>query len=142
MIFFHGNAEDAGISYGFVEALCTQIDAHGLIVEYPSYGVYQNEKISESRILKDTEDVFNFAVKVLKFDSKNIIIFGRSIGSGPATYLASRKQALCLVLFSPFLSIKDVAYDKVGILSFFKKQIFENKKHIQKVEIPILFIHG
>lgn len=40
VIFFHGNAEDAGIAYGFVDALCDCLSAHGIVVEYPGYGVY------------------------------------------------------------------------------------------------------
>jgi len=37
---------------------------------------------------------------------KNIIIMGRSIGTGPATYLASKREVGLLVLISPFSSIK------------------------------------
>lgn len=47
ILFFHGNAEDAGIAYSFVEAICMQLDAHGLIAEYPTYGVYNNANLSE-----------------------------------------------------------------------------------------------
>lgn len=36
----------------------------------------------------------------------DILVFGRSIGSGPATYIASKFQPACLVLMSPFTSLK------------------------------------
>lgn len=41
------------------------------------------------------------------------MIFGRSIGSGPATYLASQHKPGCLVLMSPFTSLKDAVKDYV-----------------------------
>lgn len=39
---------------------------------------------------------------------------GRSIGSGPATYLASKFDVGCLVLVSPFTSIRGVVEHLVG----------------------------
>lgn len=50
----------------------------------------------------------------MKIPPNNIIIIGRSIGSGPATYLASKKKIACLALISPFTSIRDLIKDKVG----------------------------
>ena len=91
-----------------------------MIQEYPTYGVYKDQNLTEKQIYQDSLNMYDFAVNVLKFDPKNIIIFGRSIGSGPAVYLASKVDAHCLILFSPFLSVKDVARDKVGVFSLFK----------------------
>jgi hypothetical protein len=48
-----------------------------------------------------------------------MILFGRSMGSGPATYLASKYFAGTLVLMSPYTSIKDVARTLLGKLNFF-----------------------
>jgi len=50
----------------------------------------------------------------LGFLEKNIIIVGRSIGCGPATYLASQYKIACLTLISPFTSIKGLVKDLAG----------------------------
>ena len=42
IIFYHGNSEDCDLAYTFITSLCDVIGAHGLLVEYPGYGVYQN----------------------------------------------------------------------------------------------------
>lgn len=43
----------------------------------------------------------------LNYDQSDIVIVGRSMGSGPACYLASNyNQILGLVLVSPFTSLK------------------------------------
>jgi len=75
-------------------------------VEYPSYGVYDG-KPSEKRILEDSEDVIKYCVHEMGFVIDNIIVLGRSIGSGPTTHLASLyKNFKAVVLISPFISLK------------------------------------
>jgi hypothetical protein len=48
---------------------------------------------------------------VLGVEEKNIIIFGRSMGSGPATHVASIRNPGCLLLMSSFKSIREIAKD-------------------------------
>lgn len=95
---------------------------------------------------KDGETVFDFLVNVLNVDPKKIIIMGRSIGSGPATLLARKRRAGALVLFSPLLSVREVAsrIPKIGWLAkmFVKSSFFNNGNHIKDIESPIFIIHG
>jgi hypothetical protein len=44
------------------------------------------------------------------------MLFGRSIGSGPAVYLASVRPVGLMTLMSPFSSIRAVAEHKAGSL--------------------------
>ena len=74
-------------------------------MEYPGYGLYKDSSPNADLILNDAEYVYNYLNKRLGYDEKNIIIFGRSIGSGPSTYLASKYKPGCLVLMSPFTSL-------------------------------------
>lgn len=60
--------------------------------------------------------VYDFLTLNLRIDSSNIFIFGRSIGSGPATYLSSQRKPGALVLMSPFTSLRAVAENIVGNL--------------------------
>ena len=78
-----------------------------LAVEYPSYGVYEDEEgPSEGKILKDAELVYNFIMDVAKVEESNIFVMGRSLGSGPSTHLAAKFNPGCLLLMSPYTSIK------------------------------------
>jgi len=43
IIFFHGNAEDIGISYEMLDHLRTALKINILAVEYPGYGIYDEE---------------------------------------------------------------------------------------------------
>lgn len=61
-----------------------------LAVEYPGYGIYKPGFASETQIFSDAQLIYNFALKETRLQPNDIILLGRSLGSGPATYLASQ----------------------------------------------------
>lgn len=64
IIFFHGNAEDIGISYEMLDHMRTALKINVMAVEYPSYGVYEDPSgPSEIKIYADAELAYNFALK-------------------------------------------------------------------------------
>ena len=87
---------------------------HVLAVEYPGYGLYKTSKPDEEKMKIDAEAVYEFLTKHIGIKESNIILFGRSMGSGPATYLASQKKPAALLLMSAYTSIKDVARSMLG----------------------------
>ena len=40
VVFFHGNAEDIGISYDFIKIMTQYLKVNVLAMEYPGYGIY------------------------------------------------------------------------------------------------------
>jgi len=42
----------------------------------------------------------------MKYEDKEILVMGRSIGSGPAVYLGSKREIGGLVLISAFISLR------------------------------------
>lgn len=113
-----------------------------LAPEYPSYGVYRDSSSSSEQILTDAEKIYSYLTKVLGYQEKNIILIGRSIGTGPATHLASRKSPGALVLLSAFTSIQAVIGNFAGFLKLLVKERFDNLRNFQKVTCPTLLIHG
>ena len=111
-------------------------------MEYPGYSIYPGEP-AEDAILRDTEHVWNFVTKIMKFEEEDVMVMGRSIGSGPATHFASQYPVGALVLISPFTSLKSVAkYNFGSIASSLVNQRFDNEAKILNVMCPCLFIHG
>lgn len=85
----------------------TALKINVMAVEYPSYGIYEDAGgPSEDKIYADAELAYNFAMRKAKLRQKDIIILGRSLGSGPATHLAAKYQPGGLILMSPLTSIK------------------------------------
>ena len=75
--------------------------------------------------------------------SEDTIIASRSIGSGPACFLASKRKVGALILISPFTSLRDVVKSMVwSIFSYVIKERFKNIERMEKVNCPTLFIHG
>jgi len=58
--------------------------------------------------------VFDFLIREAKVNYQNILVVGRSMGTGAATYLASKRKIGALVLISPFTSIIDLIRDRAG----------------------------
>jgi len=110
LIYFHGNAEDIGLATELLDYIRTLLRVHVLAMEYPGYGIY-NGKPSANKILRDANKVYKYLTKVQKIPESSIILFGRSIGSGPAAYLAAKFNPCALLLMSSFKSIKDIVRD-------------------------------
>jgi len=93
--------------------------------------------------MKDAEIIFDYLVSEFSINPKNIILMGRSIGTGAATHLASCRNVGGLILMSGYTSIKGAVKDYAGKLAkCFVGERFENVEKIQKVKCPILLIHG
>jgi len=67
---------------------------------------------------------------------------GRSLGSGPATPLCAKFDPACLILMSPYTSIKSVATSKVGFLSALLAQQFDNLSKMHRVTCSTFILHG
>ena len=142
ILYFHGNA---GSLAGW-QQVADDFTAYGysvLIIDYRGYGKSSGE-ITENGLYLDAEAAFRFLTETENFLPDNIIIYGRSIGSGIATELASRYETRGLVLESPFSSLKKLANQKMPFLfpSLFLQFHFDNINKLNSINCPILLIHG
>lgn len=113
-----------------------------LLVEYPGYGLYKGKCNSET-ILKDSETVINYLIKDLAIPEKHIIPIGRSVGTGPATHVASKYDMGGLILVSPYTSLKKLVGDHFGKLAkWMIAERFQNIEKIANVNCPTILIHG
>lgn len=149
LLYFHSNYEDIGNSASLLKLMCKYLNINILAVEYPNYGIYGSKNSANAEtILSDAETIFKFINEVQNINENNIILMGRCIGSGPATYLASTHSVLALILLSPLKSIKEAIktmFPKLiigQVIQSLVKERFNNMENITKVISPILFIHG
>ncbi len=112
-------------------------------MEYPGYGIYRSEQPSCHLVQHNAEIVFEFVTNKLGFDAKDVLLFGRSMGSGPACHLASLHKPCALLLLSPYTSLKDAVKSLLGSLpSLLVKDRFLNSEVIRHVSAPTLIVHG
>lgn len=111
-------------------------------MEYSGYSIYRGKTASEI-IKDDAQYVYNYVVNKLGFKEQNIIVMGRSIGTGVALELMQKAQPGALVLISPFTSIKSLAREFVGFLGqLLAKETYDNRLNIQTISCPTFFLHG
>lgn len=136
VLYSHGNAEDLGDLRPYLE----QYSAHGFSVlayDYQGYGT-SGGRPSEANTYKDVEAAYAYLIQSKGIPAGQILAHGRSVGSGPATFLASRHKLGGLVLESPFVSAFRVVVP-IRILPFDR---FPNLPRIRSVSCPVFVLHG
>ncbi|MBK8492737.1 MAG: hypothetical protein IPL49_18085, partial [Saprospirales bacterium] len=75
---------------------------------------------------------------------EQIVIFGRSLGSAFATWLAGRVEARMVILETPFASMRHLfrAYFPFLPPAFFFKFLFPNYRWLKKVTVPVYIFQG
>ncbi len=142
LLYFHGNAEDACAATDWLCCIAKYLSVHVLAMEYRGYGVYPGEPSAQT-VLDDAETVYRYVLGALHIQASNVLLFGRSIGSGPACYLASKHRPSLLVLMSAFTSLRAVAKRYVGpLLQYLVAERFNNKKWIGQANCPVFILHG
>jgi abhydrolase domain-containing protein 17 len=136
LLVSHGNAEDLGDDREWLWDL-RRAGFSVMAYDYQGYGTSQG-KPTEKTTYEDELAAYEYLTRDLKISPDHIIIYGRSVGSGPAVHLAARKPAAALILQAPFLSAFRVL-TRVPLLPFDK---FPNYKEIGRVRCPVLIIHG
>lgn len=142
VLYLHSNAEDLGQCYTFCSVVRSQFQVNVLVVEYPGYGICGGGQATEDGVVANARLAFDFLRKVLGWPADEIIIFGRSIGCGPALALAEEFTVYGVILVCPFISVKEIAKIHVGPLSQFIEERFPNKDRIARVKSRLLLIHG
>ena len=79
----------------------------------------------------------------LGYLAKDVFMFGRSIGTGPATTFAKLFNTAGLICLSPYTTIRKVVENVTSsFLSKFVSKHFNNIENIKQVYVPVLLIHG
>lgn len=96
--------------------------------------------ISQQHILADALAAYDW----LAGQPYRIVVWGRSLGSGPATYVASKREPDALLLETPFLSAAHVAFERYPIMPVFwlMHDQFPVNDWIGAVRAPVFVAHG
>ncbi len=142
LLYFHGNAEDLGNTYDLLKLMRDYLGIHMIAVEYPNYGIYSGSPTA-GRLVEDATNVFDYIANECGWGAQNIIVAGRSIGSGPAIHLSAARLPAAMLLISAYTSIRAAAKNVAGrLLQYAVKERFDNKKVIAEARCPILLVHG
>tara|TARA_R100000306_G_scaffold33100_1_gene34533 strand:- start:919 stop:1779 length:861 start_codon:yes stop_codon:yes gene_type:complete len=112
-----------------------------IMVDYRGFGKSIGKR-SQKAIKRDLQYVYDKISKIVS--EKHIILYGRSLGSGFATKLASMNNPKMLILDAPYYSLTKVTgrYMPFMPLSVILKYPMPTYKWLKYVECPIHIIHG
>lgn len=138
VLYFHGNAGNISMR---VESFRKILDS-GLGLLAMSYRGYAGSggKPTEDALLSDGLELFDW----LSERGAPIVLYGESLGSGVAIYVASEREAAAVVLEAPYTAAVDIAratypWVPVGLLMHDQ---FLSRERIGRVAEPVLILHG
>jgi len=136
LLYSHGNAEDLGDLRPLLEVF-QENGVAALSYDYPGYGT-STGKPTEAGVYAAADAAFQYATGELGFAPEQVVLFGRSLGGGPSTWLAARHPVGGLVLDGAFSSAFRVM-TRIRLLPWDK---FDNLRRFARINCPVLLIHG
>lgn len=136
ILYSHGNGEDLSNIRPFLIEL-RDLGFNVFAYDYPGYGTSEGRP-TERGVLEAASAAFSYLVILRDVDPDKIILFGRSLGSGPSYFLAAQKPVAGMIIDGGFTSTFRVV-TKRKLLPWDK---FDNLSRAGEVRCPILFLHG
>jgi len=145
VLFCHGNASTVSDpSYLRFLELVHEMGVSVLIFDYRGFGRSTGSP-SEEGTYRDVEAAWDFLRDSRGYAPGDIVIWGKSLGGGPASYLASSHQdCRALILESTFTSIPDVAQRLIPFLptSRIINHEYPVESRIRELGCPLLVMHS
>ena len=142
LLFFHGNAGNISHRGASVE-IFHRLGLNVFIFGYRGYGKSQGRP-DENGLYEDARAAWRYVTDERGFDQKEVILFGRSLGSAVAAKLAAEVQPGGLILESAFSSARDMANVVFPLLSHLivLRYDFDTAAHVRRVTCPVLVLHS
>lgn len=138
LIYFGGNAEN--VSGALLDAPAVPAVAF-FAMNYRGYGLSEG-KPSEAALFADALAIYDHVVARPDVDPAQIIVLGRSLGSGVATYLAANRPVRGVILVTPYDSVTAVAERKYPFMPirWLLKHPFDSQSRAPGIKAPALIL--
>ena len=148
LLYSHGNAEDLGQTVPLLVRLAEEFGISAACYDYQGYGPSRGAaQPNEDRCYRDARTAYEHLCVAEGFERRKVVLFGRSLGSGPTVELAralsqgagEEHRFAGVVLQSPLTSAVSVVSET---LSAMVGDMFENLRKLPSVRRPVLIVHG
>lgn len=142
VLFLHGNA--GNISHRLdTAALLSRLGAGVMLLSYRGYGL-SGGSASESGTYRDAAAAHAYLTGTLGVPASRLVVFGRSLGGGVASWLASERACGALILESTFTSVPDLGAHvypafPVRLLARIR---YDTRSRIARARCPVTIIHS
>jgi uncharacterized protein len=135
VVYFGGNAED--VNYN-LPSLAAAFPEHAIyLMHYRGYGG-STGKPSEKALVADALVLFD----KVRIEHPNVVLIGRSLGSGIAVHLASLRPVARLILVTPYDSLVEMAAKQFPYfpIRWLLLDKYESYKYAAQVTAPTLIV--
>jgi uncharacterized protein len=142
LVIFHGNAGNISHRLDWLAPFLRR-GLGALLFDYRGYGK-STGRPSEKNFQQDALIIWDYLTKTKKLPCGSLILFGRSIGSAPAAYLAANRPVGGLIMEGAFFRGADMARQIFGFLpvQLIMKNRWEVAEALSKTQVPVLITHG
>ena len=140
VLYFHGNKKNIAW-YAKYAPYFTRHGYEVWIIDYPGFGK-STGKFTEQNLYDWADQMYKFARS--KFNVDSIIIYGKSMGTGIATHLASVQPCKKLILETPYYDYPSVIkhYLPIYPVDWMIHYKIPTWEYLQKVKSPITIFQG
>ena len=142
LLFFHGNAGNISHRLDSI-AIFNRMHLNVFIFDYRGYGQSQG-RVTEAGTYRDAEAAWSYLTESRGIDASEIVVFGRSLGSSIAAWLASRRRPAALILESSFSSVPSMAQRLYPFLpvKWLATFSYNTRQYVSNLACPLLMVHS
>jgi fermentation-respiration switch protein FrsA (DUF1100 family) len=143
LLYCHGKSGNISHRTSAVRELLDGLKESVLIFDYPGYGKSGGEP-SEAGCYAAADAAYDWLIEERRIAPSRIILFGKSLGGGVATEIASRREHRVLVLVKTFTSMVDMGQRRFPFVParWLVRNRFDNLGKIGACRGPIFIAHG
>lgn len=140
ILFFHGNGDNLAGAMQATRGPAAE-GAGLMLVEYRGYGGNPGSP-HEDGLYRDGEAAMRWLADA-GVPTRDIVVVGNSIGSGPATEMARRHPVAALMLVSGFSDLPAVVQSQVPLIPrWLVRDRFDNATKLAAVRAAVYLMHG
>ncbi len=142
LLFLHGNAGNISHRLDSI-AIFNRMGLNVFIFDYRGYGQSEGQ-VTETGTYHDAEAAWSYLIQTRGLDANKIIVFGRSLGSSIAAWLASQYRPAVLILESSFSSVPSMAQRLYPFLpvKWLAKFSYDTRQYVSNIACPLLVVHS
>ncbi|MDU8885612.1 alpha/beta hydrolase [Yeosuana sp. MJ-SS3] len=140
ILYFHGNAGDLS-RWGKIMEYFVQLNYDVLVMDYRTYGK-STGALSQEGLYRDAQFCYDYLKK--SYPEEYITVYGRSLGTTFAAFVASKNNPKQIILETPYYSMSDVAKLRFPLLptKYLLKYKLPTYSFMNKIDCNILILHG
>lgn len=144
IFYLHGGGHTLD-KWGKYAKTYTNLHYDIFFLDYRGFGKSEGDLPTEKQLYSDVQDAYNNFKTT--YQENNIIVFGYSFGTAPASMLSADNKPKMLILQAPYYSGDEAVKNNYPFVysiipSFLLKYKVKTVEFVEKTKVPIVIFHG